>query len=116
MPSPHAEAQLTAAGQPTAGLAELLKAFVVRLRHTVPAPSMASAADAHPPPPAAAPRVAQERGWVNEFLAKERLEVELLQAAGVVTDAPSYNKRVIKLNTALLYAPPPAEPRLPAGP
>jgi len=58
---------------------------------------------------AAARLAVQERGWVNEFLVKERLEVELLQAAGVVTDAPSYNKRVIKLNTALLYAPPPEE-------
>ena len=38
-----------------------------------------------------------------ELLLKERLDVELLQAAGVVADAGAYNKRVVKINTALLY-------------
>ena len=49
-------------------------------------------------------RKQQARGWVTELLLKERLDVDLLQAAGIVTDAAAYTKRVVKINTALLYA------------
>ena len=57
------------------------------------------------PHPALIPRVlsAQARQLVSELLLKERLDVELLQAAGIITDTAAYNKRVVKINTALLY-------------